>query len=516
MLVAAVGRGGHLNNSNRPKKSVIAAVASSSTYGLLTIGANLLLLPLIFATIGTGPYGVWLLLTTLAVYLYQSDLGMGAATVRFLALKRDQSHADDRDAIVSTSFVWVAGMGLAATAPFAIVGWLLASPLLNGAGLSEQDGILLVLIASALVALLGLRAFPPVLQGLGYWALERQLQTGGVLLRVAGIAAVCLLAPDVVFLAAVEVIALLSAPLATCLVVLFQRLGAVRFSVIRRSLFKELIGFSVKSFAVGATGSAILQVGTIAIGVTGGADQVSYYNAAFRVYTAVRQVIGWTVDPFLPGMTRAFKAGIGWKRAAEGLLFSTFGLAVLICVPLSLVSPLVLTAWLGSEIPIDQVSLSLQILCIGLMANATHLPATPIANAIGRPGYFLPLHLVWLAMTTALSFSLGAPFGVMGIALAVTAPLLVLEPLYIGRVMSLLDLSVAGWFRGAISGVLQSSVAAGSIAIAAFLTGSAIWDATIGACIAAVCYCLVSLAVYWLLARRGGLDNLKGTIRVGA
>ena len=64
------------DSGHRLKHGMISSAASS----VATIAAGLILLPLIIDRIGAGRYGVWLLLSTFATYLYQADLGLGAVS----------------------------------------------------------------------------------------------------------------------------------------------------------------------------------------------------------------------------------------------------------------------------------------------------------------------------------------------------------------------------------------------------------------------------------------------------
>jgi O-antigen/teichoic acid export membrane protein len=198
-------------------------------------------------------------------------------------------------------------------------------------------------------------------------------------------------------------------------------------------------------------GAAILQCGTLLIGYMGTPAQVTYFNAAFRIYSSVRQIIGWLTDPFRPVLSRLFvrdhaRAG----TVLYDLLFVAFITSTTGCVFLILSLPVLLRIWLGDEAPLGEVQSAASILLAGLILNAIHIPLIPASDAAGRPGAFLPHQTAWLISYTVLSLILFPHFGITGVALAMTLPLPVIELAYLIRAQSTVGLAGQLWHKRVI------------------------------------------------------------------
>jgi O-antigen/teichoic acid export membrane protein len=208
-----------------------------------------------------------------------------------------------------------------------------------------------------------------------------------------------------------------------------------------------MLSYSVRSFAVNAVGALLLQSGTVIAGILLRPQDVTYYNAAFRVYSSVRQLIGWANDPFRPALSRL---GVTSRDAATKALmavsFVTLALSSSGCIALMLAAPDVVKIWLGAAAP-KYVAVALTILLAGLIVNAVHLPLVPAADAAGSPGAFFIPQLSWMIMTLAGSVLLGNLLGAPGVALGLTLPLVLVEPYYLLRAGRVLQFSVASWFK---------------------------------------------------------------------
>lgn len=428
---------------NRRRRLVRGSILSSTGYGLAAILVNIGLLPLIIQTVGAAPYGVWILLTTISTFLWQADLGLGAAVTRDLAASRED--ATRSTTTVTSAFAWTGLAGIAAAPLYLGIAAIFTAGHLRILNPGELP--LLIGLGATLVLLLGLRVFSSALRGIGLWSTERNYQFVGLGIRLVGTVVVCLTSHSILHLAFVETLALLL-PTA-CAVLHACTIPSLRpsrraFSAVRA---KELLHFSVRAFVVGATGSLLLQSGVMIVGIVGTPEAVTIYSAAFRVYGAIRQVMTWVSDPFLPTLTMvASRDPASFRMRVLDLL----GLAWLTCCAMTIllifVAPELLRIWLGAPL-VDgtAVTLVLQVLLVSLIPNALHIAAVTASNAAGRPGAFLKLHLVWLALTWAIALPLGSAAGIVGVAIGFGLPIVLLEPLYIRRVLRTFDVSLRTW-----------------------------------------------------------------------
>lgn len=460
--------------SRRKPETVSHGISSSAVYGVTSILATFLLLPLIISTVGAASYGVWLLLSVLSTYLYQADLGLGTAIVHFLSRHRDDVDPTTRREIMSASLAWMLAASLLALALYVAIGTLILDAHAADADLTSSERTALLCLGSALVALIAARAFPAALQGMGYWVFQRSTQTAGVFLRVAGTLVACLWLDSIVAVAAAEVLALVAPVLASTWKA--QRIGIayVRPRYVRRHMLGTLFAYSRLSFAVGAAVAILFQADTFIVGIVAGAAAVTYYNAAFRALSSVNQLMSWVADPLLPAMTRLFTQKRDEALALlSGMMFVSLWLATLTCVGLSIASNDLVSVWLGNDVPVREISVTMIVLLGVPLVRATNFAATAGAYAVGRPGAFLPMYAAWCVGNVALSLFLGSIFGIIGVALGTLIPLVLVQPWFQTRAEAVLGLSITAWWRECIVPVMQLALAGAALASATALTAIA-------------------------------------------
>lgn len=423
-----------------------AGVLSSAGAGVLSIVAGLALLPLIIATIGSGPYGLWLLISAISLYLQYADVGIGSAIVHFGSRARSGASGPSFGEFVSAGFLWNCLVALPVVPLFAWLAHLIASSNSSAASVSPEEADNLAVIGTIMLAALLVSPFASALIGAGLLPVERRNQTVGVVVRCAGTLAACLIAKDVVWLAAAEAVAAIFPHLLAVGTLVRRRL--VRLSLSRRVLttLRTMLAYSIRSFGVSLTGATILQFGTVIVGSLLGPSDVTYYNAAYRVYTAARQLLTWIVDPFRSTLSRQFlEDRDSAVRVVATLCTASLGISLFGAGALIFGSYDVVDLWLGPSVPILPVAVTMMSFLLGYVVNSVQIPLVPAGDALGRPGAFLPIQLTWLALLAALCLPLASTLGIVGVAISLSAPLVIIGPLYVWRARSVIGLSKDDW-----------------------------------------------------------------------
>jgi O-antigen/teichoic acid export membrane protein len=227
-----------------------------------------------------------------------------------------------------------------------------------------------------------------------------------------------------------------------------RKLLKLRLSYVSLNTLKIMLKFSYKSFGVSLIGALTLQSGMVIIGLVGSSAEVAFYNAAYRIYSSVRQLLSWTVDPFRPALSRLFARN---REEALPVLTSvmlvSFGAGAVACCCLIFAVPDLLTLWLGDTVPGASVSLAAQVLLCGLLINMIHIPLGPATDAAGKPGALFWGQLCWLILTLSLSIPLAASFGIVGAAIGLSAPLMIVEPLMLILAMRALEYRKVEWLK---------------------------------------------------------------------
>lgn len=420
-------------------------ISFSALAGVASLVAGVVLLPIIISAVGPSAYGTWLFLVAAANFLFFLDLGVGTAVVHFIARSRSGDEESDPSAIASTAHAWALGAAIIAIVVFLLIGWSHSAVALEV--VSQQELGILISCGSLLIVSMALRPMSSVLFGAGYLHVERKNQILGVVIRIVGTVIACSFSHSVVGVAIAETVALIAPTVLSAITV--KRLGLVQVSSksVSKKHLKRMFSYSMGAFTVSMVGAAVLQFGTLIIGVLGSPSQVTYFNAAFRIYASVRQVIGWLTDPFRSVLSRLYVNDHSRaKSVLYDLLFVSFITSVLGCVLLLLTLPGVLKIWLGDSAPLGEVGLTSSVLLAGLVLNAMHIPLVPASDAAGRPGAFLPHQIAWLIAYAGLSYLLFPLMGIAGVALAMTLPLPAIEFAYLMRSQATVSLNFEIWF----------------------------------------------------------------------
>lgn len=485
-------------------------ISLSAAAGIASMIAGIILLPLVITTVGAGAYGIWLFLLAIATFLFHLDLGMGTAVVHFLSRARSGDRSISASQIGSTAHAWAILPALVALAVFAGV----ALVYLPGSAVSELlnpgEQLGLGLCGVALIVSVLARPLGSVLIGAGYLHLERRHQIVGVIIRVAGTVAACLLSTSVLWVAVAETAALIAPTACSAYVVFSRRLLLLRPSLVSILVLRRMLRYSLGSFSVSVIGAAVLQAGTVIIGIAGPPSAVTYFNAAFRLYSSVRQIISWLTDPFRTVLSRLYvqqqeRAG----TVLYDLLFVTLTASCVGGLSLIITAPALVEIWLGGEVPVDQVAFTTSILLVGLLLNAVHIPLIPAADAAGRPGVFLPHQTIWLASYAVLSLVLYPVWGIVGVAVALTAPLAVLEVAYLLRAKGILSLQLGRWYSKVLRPVIPILIAGGGLAglSSAFSFGA------LGQCAAAGLFVIFSGAFLYLTRNSWSYRSVLSSLR---
>nr|WP_108724246.1 oligosaccharide flippase family protein [Arthrobacter ruber] len=419
----------------------------SSIAGMASLCASLVLFPIALSTVGAPLYGMWLFVLAITSYLAYADLGVGGALVHFGSRSRGGDASLPVATLLSSAIVWCLSISLL----MAPVAYLIFNHYVGiqseKTHLSSADAAVLVVCGVLVVCLMIVRPFSSALQGAGMLVLERKLQLIGVAVRIAGTLIACTVLGTFYALVIAETIALAVPPCLAACILLRNHWRHLRFDRKMLSTLVEMLQYSVRSFVVSLAGNSILQGGTLVVGLVAGPAQVSYYNAAFRIYAGVRQISSWAVEPFRSSLSRTF-----YKSAseAEDLIRTLIRMSTLLvsfgCLFLMFGAAPLLRLWLGEAVPIDAVSFVLIILLGGLMLNSLHSVLILASDTANKPGLFTREQVTWAVSFFVLGFIFGNLWGAVGVAAALSLPLVILEFSYVRRAEQITHLRGRDWW----------------------------------------------------------------------
>lgn len=479
---------------------------TSAFAGLMSIAAGVVVLPIVLSTVGSTSYGLWLFIFAVVSICAYADLGVGISVVHYRARERGGDHSIAKDRVLGTALLWSLIGAVLALGPLGIAAWAFARTLPDDA---QPTVFTLALIGAGIVLTsAALRPFQAALIGDGYVHLERSTVVAGVVWRIAATVAVCLFVPSVILLALVESIALVL-PLAIAMIQLARNSAASVSLVGWRKQLPELLRFGSRSFSVSLLGQLILQSGTLALGILSTPENVTYYNAAFRIYSSVRQTLSWVTDPLRSMLSRAAVAG---RAHAAELAVTLSTLSALIAAVGSglvfLLSPWIVDVWLGQGVPSETISLAIRVLSVGLIASALHISFIPALDAVGKPGAFWPVQTAWLVLQAAALSVLVPIQPVVGAAIALSAPAILLEVAFVAIALHALSIRARDWTRATL---VPTAVVVGITALCFALElglSAAGLPGTTGSVVGSTAFALIVLILMAFFRRSGAVRRV--------
>ena len=163
-------------------KMVVNAVSNGLAY-LTAVVVAFVVCPLLVHGLGNDQYGVWLLVDSVLAYLALTDLGVGAAVLRYVA-RFDALHDEEAlNCVFNTSLSIFACAGLIVFAATTCLASLPARPLGVPPEVAADARWLLILLGINLGVGLPLNTFKMALLGLAQYPLVNLIRVSVLLLR---------------------------------------------------------------------------------------------------------------------------------------------------------------------------------------------------------------------------------------------------------------------------------------------------------------------------------------------
>lgn len=414
------------------RNRVIQALAANTFGQAVTIGSQLLLVPLYFRYWGAATYGEWLVLFSIPAYLMMADLGIGTAAGNEMTIKvgaRDFYGASRtynsarRVSLYSGLLVLLAGLCLAA---FKSETDLPETKLIN-----KLDACLIIFVLSANVALgftLGLisntlRADGRNALGVTLFNLTRLIEAlvmAGALLLNKGPVFLCLSA-----LAAKGVMSLVQLILLQKTCFWLQDSKADRDPDFMRRLLRPALGFM--AFPIG--NALILQGPVIVIGHVYGGASVALFSALRTLTRIPIQFVNMLNSSVWPELSRAHGSGnITLLRSLHRRTLAVSALAATLCaLVLGFIGEHLSKLWLGSSILFDwQIFVALlAVTVISSVWNASLV----VLSATNQHTLFGGYYIGATGICLTLMFLLSSEFGWIGILIPLVSCEIVLAKL---------------------------------------------------------------------------------------
>jgi O-antigen/teichoic acid export membrane protein len=431
------------------RRVLIGAVTNWLAFAA-TLLVGFFLTPYLVRRLGDGPYGVWAFVESVLAYFTLLDLGIAACVVRFVAKFHATGDRDELNRLVSTCLALFLGLGLVL---FAVGAGVLPTVLtsIEKAGVPADEVVAFSLLMVANLAItLPLSLFPSILDGLERFALKSAVRVAVLAVRTVGIVIILEQRPSLLLLGVLITVCNLAEHVVLAGLAM-RSLPGIRISrrFVDRATLKRVKGYSLDAFLAMVAGRACAQSGVVIIGAFLGAAPVTYFALASRLVEFAKALLRTATNTLTPAISSLEAIGDTAAIRRMFLRGTRWVLYLILPVQLGLVvfgRPF-LTTWLGDSEYADRCYPALVILSSTLSLVVAQSVASRVLYGTGRLRTFARMALAEAGVNVGLSVILCPRFGLIGVAVGVAIPNLLMCVWVIGYTARMLGVS-AGRYLG--------------------------------------------------------------------
>lgn len=399
-------------------------------------GANLVVMfflsPFVVHSLGNTTYGVWSLIVSLTGYLGLAELGTRGGLGRFINYYLGRDEIDKVNAVISTALGFFLACGVLLFAAAGVLSLFFHSiftkvpaELIGGARLA------IMLIALNLWLSFFGAAFNQILTAQERFDIFNGINLIVLAVRTAGTVIALKMGGGIVELAAVQVVSSIIGVLGACAAAyrIFPRLH-LRPSLISRTQFRELFGFSIWAFVGGIAGRLLYWTDIVLIGILLGPVMVTFYSIPLMlihytrgIVTQVSRVLGpQTIKASSVGDYRELRWIFGW--GSKVIMF----LAIPLFMGLIVFGTEFITLWMPWRPAECRLSGSvLALLGVPQLVVWALSPGAAIIRGLGyvRFGAVMTLSQGAANLGLTLFFVIGLGLGLQGVALGTLIPMVI-------------------------------------------------------------------------------------------
>lgn len=406
------------------------------------------LLPVLTHALGPARFGLLGMSWAFLEYLTLFDIGLGKATVRYVADSLAR-RTNDIPQITAVSLAVQMMIGSAAGAVLALVAPLLARSVFRiDPALVPEASLLFMAVGLNLPMVLAITTLRGVLEGAQRFTISNAIRipsSAGAIAIPAVLAAAGRSLPSML----VWVFVWRSVSALVTLYAIGRTVPGFRLERPRDwTRLRGLISFGGWVAVSGVVSPILVYFDRFALGARTGLTAVGYYTVPYEGVARLLLIPNSFINALFPLLT-----GLGAAAAVATIdrLFASSmrSLLLLMSVPAGaalLLAPYILNAWMG-PVYAAQGALALRILAVGvLIVAAAHIPYT-FLEAMGRPDVPAKFHLLELSLYIPGAWYLVGRWGITGAAVAWTLRVTLDTVLLFMAARRIVRVSLKGVFR---------------------------------------------------------------------
>lgn len=498
---------------------VVRNTLANGLGGVLGMGVGILLTPYMIAQLGLAAYGVWTLALTLTFaggYAALADLGIEAATARYVAEAISDGDEEALNRTVATTLTFFIALGLVLGLAMVVLAHSLTGLFSVSQGLRDSATICFALVGGQIALELPSRAFVAVLEGTQQFVTYQTVEvTRAVLQAILWVGA----------LAAGYGLAALGLGLAIttglCLA-LYWRLAhravpALRASPRRasRAEFKRLVTYGGAVTGLRFAGTLYRQMDKIILGIALTPSAVALFEIANKIHLSASMVQSMSVSALLPATaTSRREPELLRDIFLRGTCYTVAASLPFVIAIFAFAEPLI-RDWIGSEA--DGAAGPARLFLVYLLLNVFHNVGSVMVVALGRLRTMVIATLANVFINLGVSIALVGPLDIYGVIIGTLVGNAVIWPIYLRLYLGTFEVGVGQWLRRIVVPNLPGLLIQGALLAALLLlsVGSASLPVVGAAVLASVAASLVGFLRFGLPAKERAvlLATLRSAVR---
>jgi len=411
------------------KNKILLNIFSNWSNLFISVVVAFIVSPILVNQLGNETYGIWVLIVSLTSYFTILDFGVNGAIVRFVSKYKALKDYSNANKIFSTSFAFFSILAVVVVVFCAIFAVYFKS-IFEVTQFDQRYLYFVFLIVGIDLALnLIFSVFLGSLKAVGRFV---EVNIIAISLNIIkNIIIVILLMKGHSLLAIALLQLVVNSTKFTLQYFTIQKFASfLHFSIddINKESFKQLYNYSVYGFIISVAMKIIFYTDSVVIGAILDVSQVTFYAIPTMLMQYLEHFIWAIIAVLLPIISAQDALGKNDNNAKMYRVGTKY--AMLLCTPVFLVLYFAgsdfIGFWMGEQYkgPSGQV---LQILLIGYFFFLAQLIAHGILKGLSKHKILAILLSIEAIANLGLSLYLGPLWGIMGVALGTTIPLLIIN-----------------------------------------------------------------------------------------
>jgi O-antigen/teichoic acid export membrane protein len=494
-----------------PVSGTIIALGSGMRVANIVLEAAIafLLMPLVVRTLGDRMYGLWTVVGTIIGYYGLLDLGLSTAITRHVAGAMGAGKAGDAATIASTSLRVYAVLGLVAVL---VTGGLAMAA--RAFFPDPADAVLfrkvILIVGISLAAGFPVRVFSGVLASQVRHYLISGARIASLILRSALTYYAARRGAGITALAWANCLATI---LEQTLLIVFCRIALpsipVGFRLWSTATAKKLFGYSSLAL-VAATGETLrFQISAIVVSAFLGLNAVTHFRVASFMTGQYISIIVASMGVIVPVFSRL--EGQGDRERLKEMFFRSTRISIVLAsfIGFGLIAwgrPFI-ERWMGA--PYLDAFPCMVVMTVGCIIDLSQTTTSALFYGISKHGFYAVFNVAEGLLNIGLSLIFVRWWGIFGVALGTSVAMalmrLVLQPLYLCRVLSITPWQYLRGIGGT-AGIVALALVVPALLSLRFAAPSYPSLVILGA----VCFLLYAVPVWLLVVRKTPFRELLG------